>query len=106
MTVKVFSNPKDISAPMTATAKRAAVIQLKPEHAAIAAKISFAGLSVDNILLIIKLILTALSAVPVIGADAALASALIALYQKATAAYQEATGKPFDVNMIPLEEKV
>lgn len=64
------------------------------------------ALTVTNILKILQLVLAALSVLPVIGTDAALVSALIAVYQKAAAAYEAATGQPFDVTKIPIEDVV
>ena len=105
MTVKVFSNSND-SKPTLAPIAKKLLVQIKPEHAVILSKLSLSGLSVSNILIFLQLILGALAAVPVIGQDAVLASVLIGLYQKAAAAYQLATGQPFDVTKIPLEDRV
>lgn len=80
--------------------------RLQSKHLTLITKMSLSGLSVSNILIFIQVILATLQTIPVIGGDAMLVSALIALYQKATAAYQDATGKPFDVSLIPLEDRV
>lgn len=61
---------------------------------------------VQTILLVIQLALTALSKLPVVGADAALVATLLGIYQNAAALYQQETGQPFDVTKIPLETKV
>ena len=65
-----------------------------------------ANLTVSNILQILQLVLAALAALPVVGADAQLVAALIGIYQKAAAAYELAAGQPFDVTKIPIEAHV
>jgi hypothetical protein len=60
----------------------------------------------QTILQIIQFALTGLSAIPVIGPDAVLASAFLAIFQNAQALYQAESGQPFDVTKIPLESKV
>jgi hypothetical protein len=61
---------------------------------------------VQTILLIIQTALSALSAIPGVGTDAAIVAALVKIFQNATALYQAETGQPFDATKIPIETKV
>ena len=61
---------------------------------------------IQTILLVIQTALSALSNLPVVGPEAALAAAFLKIYQNAAALYQAETGQPFDVTKIPLETKV
>lgn len=60
----------------------------------------------QTILTVIQLALGALSKLPVVGPEAALAAVFLQIYQNAAALYQAETGQPFDVTKIPLESKV
>jgi len=50
--------------------------------------------------------LLALTAIPAIGADAALAGVFIGILQSALNAYHSAAGVPLDVTKLPLETPV
>ena len=58
------------------------------------------------ILAIIQAALAGLTAVPVIGPEAALANAFLAILRNGLAAYQAETGQPLDLTKIPLETPV
>jgi hypothetical protein len=60
----------------------------------------------QTILQIIQAALAGLSAVPLIGPDAALASVFLGIFQSATSLYQTETGTPFDITKIPQEAKL
>ena len=59
-----------------------------------------------NILAIINLALSALSKIPVVGADASLAAAILGILQAALAEYESQTGQPFDATKIPQQTPV
>lgn len=58
------------------------------------------------ILLILETALNALGKVPVIGTDAALASAFIQIIQAGMQAYQAESGLPIDLTKLPQETPV
>ena len=57
----------------------------------------------QTILAIIQAALAALSTLPVVGPDAALASVFLGIFQNASALYTAETGLPFDITKIPQE---
>jgi hypothetical protein len=65
-----------------------------------------AGTSVTFILTILQIALQALSTVPAIGADVALASVFINIIQQAMNAYHAAAGVPLDLSKLPMETPV
>lgn len=60
----------------------------------------------QEILMIIQTALNALTTIPSVSADAALANAFLRIIQSAMGAYQKAAGSPLDLSKIPLETKV
>lgn len=64
------------------------------------------AINVSNILSIIQIALGALSTIPIVGTDAALASVFIKIIQNAMNSYHAATGQPLDLTKIPLEVPV
>ena len=64
------------------------------------------SVSLGSILQIIQAALMALTAIPAIGADAALAGVFIGILQSALNAYHSAAGVPLDVTKLPLETPV
>jgi hypothetical protein len=62
--------------------------------------------ALTEILAILNVALGALSTIPAIGADAALASVFLTIIQKAMAAYTTASGAPLDLSKLPLEAPV
>lgn len=57
----------------------------------------------QSILAIIQAALAGLSALPVIGPDAALVGVFVGIFQSASALYTAETGQPFDITKIPQE---
>lgn len=64
------------------------------------------GVSVSSILTILTIALGALSSIPVIGTNAALAGVFLKIIQAGMTAYTSATGQPLDLTKIPLETPV
>ena len=64
------------------------------------------ALSGTSILQIIQIGLNALTVIPLVGTDAALASVFIALIQSGMNAYHAAAGAPLDLTKLPLETPV
>lgn len=62
--------------------------------------------SVSSILQIIQVALGALSVIPVVGPEAALALPFLRILQAGLDAYNQATGSPLDLSKIPLETPV
>jgi|HubBroStandDraft_1064217.scaffolds.fasta_scaffold03153_11 hypothetical protein len=62
--------------------------------------------TLTEILAILSVALNALSTIPAIGADAALANVFLTIIQKAMAAYTAASGAPLDLSKIPIEAPV
>jgi hypothetical protein len=67
---------------------------------------STSGSKTGLILEIIQLALVGLQAVPGVAVGAELGGVFLGIFQKAVAAYQAETGKPFDVTLIPIESQV
>lgn len=65
-----------------------------------------ANASLTEILAILSVALNALSTIPAIGADAALANVFLTIIQKALAAYSAAAGAPLDLSKLPIESPV
>jgi hypothetical protein len=59
-----------------------------------------------EILSILNIALSALTGIPAIGADAALANVFVQIIQKALSAYNSASGQPLDLTKIPIEALV
>ena len=64
------------------------------------------AINVSSILSILSAALNALTTIPAIGPDAALAAVFIGIIQTAMNAYHAATGQPLDLTKIPLETPV
>jgi hypothetical protein len=64
------------------------------------------NVSISSILTIIQIALNALSVIPAVGADAALAGVFINILQAGMVAYNAAAGAPLDLSKIPLETPV
>jgi hypothetical protein len=64
------------------------------------------SISISGILQMLSIALNALTAIPVIGTDAALAGVFINIIQAGMKAYSGATGQPLDLSKIPLETPV
>jgi hypothetical protein len=62
--------------------------------------------NLSGILLIIQTALTALSAIPAVGPEAALAVPFMQILQAGLTAYHQAAGAPLDITKIPLETPV
>ncbi len=62
--------------------------------------------TLTEILAILSVALNALSTIPAIGADAALANVFLTIIQKALSAYNSAAGAPLDLSKLPLETPV
>lgn len=60
----------------------------------------------QSILLIIQTALAALTVIPVVGPEAALAVPFIQILQSGLSAFHAATGAPLDLTKIPLETPV
>ena len=60
----------------------------------------------SSILMIIQLALGGISTLPVIGADAALASVFLKILTSGLSLYKAETGVEFDATLIPLEQPV
>jgi hypothetical protein len=64
------------------------------------------SISVTSILNILTIALAALSALPVVGPEAALADDLVKIITAGMAAYQSATGQALDLTKMPIEVQV
>lgn len=62
--------------------------------------------SLQSILQILSISLNALSVIPVVGPEAALAETFLSIIQKSMAAYQTASGQPLDLTKLPMEKPV
>jgi len=62
--------------------------------------------AVNEILGILSIALNALTVIPAIGTDAALAGVFISIIQRAMNAYHGAAGAPLDLTKLPLETPV
>jgi hypothetical protein len=62
--------------------------------------------TISNILMILQIALGALSTIPGVGTDIAIAGAFVKIIQNAMTAYHAAAGQPLDLTKLPMESLV